>query len=148
MKVIFVWGKHSKVVRIRKGEYSAVKSCLFNEVTKHPQYKIFWISFRFSEIGSFMPIKDMMNSYEYIDVVERKVIPGMWRPFPDGERKFQQDYFPCLSSKKVKTVFRKQKLNVLDWPGAGVFKLRPAGQMRPAKPFHPAREAILSMMKK
>jgi len=30
----------------------------------------------------------------------------------------------------------------------GVSKLRPAGQMRPAKPFYPAREAILSMMKK
>ena len=31
---------------------------------------------------------------------------------------------------------------------AGVSKLRPAGQRRPAKPFHPAREAILLMMKK
>ena len=30
----------------------------------------------------------------------------------------------------------------------GVSKLRPAGQIRPAKPFHPAREAVLSMMKK
>ena len=29
-----------------------------------------------------------------------------------------------------------------------VSKLRPTGQMRPAKPFHPAREAISSMMKK
>jgi len=28
-----------------------------------------------------------------------------------------------------------------------VSKLRPAGQMRPAKPFHPARKAILSMIK-
>jgi len=31
---------------------------------------------------------------------------------------------------------------------AGVSKLRPAGQIRPAKPFHPAREDILSKMKK
>jgi len=30
----------------------------------------------------------------------------------------------------------------------GVSKVRPAGQIRPAKPFHPAREAVLSMMKK
>jgi len=48
---------------------------------------------------------------------ERNVIPDMWRAFPDGGSKFQQDYSPCLSSKKVKTVFRKQKINVLDWPG-------------------------------
>jgi len=30
---------------------------------------------------------------------------------------------------------------------ARVSKLRPAGQIRPAKPFHPAREDILSIMK-
>jgi len=30
----------------------------------------------------------------------------------------------------------------------GVSKLQPTGQMKPAKPFHPAREAILSMVKK
>jgi len=30
----------------------------------------------------------------------------------------------------------------------GASKLRPTDQMRPVKPFHPAREAILSMMKK
>jgi len=31
---------------------------------------------------------------------------------------------------------------------AGVSKLRPAGQIRHAKPFYPAREDILSIMKK
>jgi len=30
---------------------------------------------------------------------------------------------------------------------AGVSKVRPAGQIRPAKPFHPTRENILSIMK-
>ena len=35
----------------------------------------------------------------------------------------------------------------LGWSNSGVSKLQPAGQMRPAKPFHPAREAILSMIK-
>jgi len=30
---------------------------------------------------------------------------------------------------------------------SGVSKLRPAGQIRPVKPFHLAREAILSMKK-
>jgi len=34
--------------------------------------------------------------------------------FPDGGGKFQQDLAPCLSSEKVKKIFRKQKY-VLDW---------------------------------
>jgi len=95
----------------------AVMSCLFNEVVKHPQNRMFWISFSFSKIGSPMPTEGMTNLYEYIDVIEIKVFPDMWITFPDGGGKFQQDYFPCLSSKQVKTVFRKQKLNVFDWPG-------------------------------
>jgi len=53
--------------------HSAVKSCLFNEVARHQQNKIFWISFSFSEIGSLMPIEGMINLCEYIDVIERKV---------------------------------------------------------------------------
>jgi len=52
-------------------------------------------------------------------VIARKVIPNMRRAFPDGGRKFQSDIAPCLSSKKVKTIFRKQKWStgMLDWPG-------------------------------
>jgi len=41
----------------------------------------------------------------------------MRRAFPDGGGIFHQDLAPCLSSKKVKRIFRKHKLNVLDWPG-------------------------------
>jgi len=36
-----------------------------------------------------MPIGGMMNLYRYIDVIERKVIPGISRAFPDGGGKFQ-----------------------------------------------------------
>jgi len=102
---------------IRKGEHSAVKSCLFNKVAEQPQNKIFEKSFSYSEIGSLMSIEGMKNLNEYTDVFEIKLIPDMWSAFSDGGGQFQQDYCPCLSSKKVKTVFRKQKLNVLDWPG-------------------------------
>jgi len=40
-----------------------------------------------------------------------------------------------------------ENLSKMHPSSAGVSKLRPADQMRPAKPFHPAREAILFMMK-
>ena len=52
-------------------------SCLFNEVVKHPQNRMFWISFSFSKIGSLMPTEGMTNLYEYIDVIEIKVFPDV-----------------------------------------------------------------------
>jgi len=48
-----------------------------------------------------------MNLYKYIDVIEKKTIPDMRKAFPDHGEKFQ-DVVPCLSSEKVKTIFRKQ----------------------------------------
>jgi len=39
--------------------------------------------------------------------MERKAIPDMRKAFPDDGGKLQ-DIDPCLSSEKVKTIFRKQ----------------------------------------
>ena len=68
---------------------------------------MFWGIFSFSVVASLMPIEGMMNLYKYIDVIERKAIPDMRKAFPDRGEKFQ-DIVPCLSSEKVKTIFRKQ----------------------------------------
>ena len=111
----FVQGKHSRFVRIRKGEQ--LSPAHFNEVRKDPQKKMICGSFSFSGVGSLMPTEGMMNLYKYIDVMERKIIPDMTaRAFPDGGGKFQNDLAPCLSSEKVKTIFRNHILNVLDCP--------------------------------
>ena len=61
-----------------------------------------------------MPIEGMMSSDKCIDVIKNKVILDMRRAFPDGKRIFQQDLAPCHSSKKVKSIFQKCKLNVLE----------------------------------
>jgi len=37
----FIQEKHSRVVRMKKGEHSAVKSGLFNKVVKHRLNKLF-----------------------------------------------------------------------------------------------------------
>ena len=78
---------------------------------------MFWGSFSDSAVGYLVPIEGMMNSDKYNDVIEKKVVPDMKRAFPDGGGIFQHDLTPCHSSKKVKTVFRKHKLSVLEWPG-------------------------------
>jgi len=46
--------------------------------------------------------------------LKKKVIPAVRRAFPDGRGKLQSDLVPCLSSEKVRTIFRKHKLIVLD----------------------------------
>jgi len=71
----------------------------------------------FLEYIHLCQVNGMMNSDKYVDVIERKVIPDMRRAFPVSGGIFQRDLAQCLSSKKVKTVFRKYKLNMLDWPG-------------------------------
>jgi len=71
---------------------------------------MFWEIFSFSEVGSLMPIEGMVNLYKCIDVIERKVIPNMWRAFADGGGNFQQDYFACLSSEKGEDGFQETKI--------------------------------------
>ena len=61
-----------------------------------------------------MPLEGMMNLCKNIDIFERKFIPDMRNAISDGGGKFQWDIAPCLSSEKVMTIFRKQKLNVID----------------------------------
>jgi len=53
----------------------------------------------------------------YIDVNLINTFPDMRRTFPDGRGLFQHDLLSCLSFYKVKKIFRKQKWNMLDWPG-------------------------------
>jgi len=71
----FVQGKHSRFVRIRKGEQLSPAD--FTEVVKYPQKKMPWGSF--SGVDVLIPIECMMNSDKYIDVIEGKVIPDLRR---------------------------------------------------------------------
>jgi len=76
-----------------------------------------WVCFSFCGVGSLVPEDGMMNSDKYLDVIQRKVIPHMRETFPEGGGIFQQDLVPCHASKKVKKFFKKQDVNVLEWPG-------------------------------
>ena len=55
----FVQVKHSRFVRIRKGE--RLSPTHFNGIVKQPPKKIFWNSFSFSGVGSLMPTEGMMK---------------------------------------------------------------------------------------
>ena len=45
------------------------------------------------------------------------MIRDMTKAFPEGDGLFQQDLAPCHTSKAVSGVFKKNNIQVLDWPG-------------------------------
>ena len=65
-----------------------------------------------------------MNTDEYIEVSQRKVVKDMERAFPNGGGIFQQDLASCHTAKKVKTILKENRIKVLDWPGNS-FSLNP-----------------------
>jgi len=91
--VFFVQGKHSRFVRIRKGEQ--LSPARFNEVCKTPK-KMFLGSFTFSGTGLLMPIEGMTRSDKCTDIIERKVITDKRRAFPESEGDFQETQIVCV----------------------------------------------------
>jgi len=101
-----------------------------------------------------------MRSPQYIEVIQRRVVPKLEKRYPSGSGIFQQDLALCHTSKIVKIFMTGKNIPILDWPRnspdvspianmwaicksrlctadctAGVEKLRPAGLMRPADHF-------------
>ena len=70
--------------------------------------------FSFSGVESLYPVSGIMNADKYIDVIQRKVMRDMQTAFPGGGGIFQQDLDPCYAAKKVKKVFQKKQIKVLD----------------------------------
>jgi len=90
----FIQGRHSRFVRIRKGEQ--LSSAHFNEVCKTPK-KMFWDSFSFSGTGPLMPIEGMTRSDKCVGIIERKGITyNMRKAFPESEGYFQETQIGCV----------------------------------------------------
>ena len=94
---MFVQGKRSQ--HVQRSQNEKIRNVHIDQHVKHPQKKMFWGCFSFYGIGSLHPVEGMMRSQQYIEVVQRRVIPEMNRLFPDGSGVFQQDLAPCHASK-------------------------------------------------
>ena len=81
----FVIGNHSQFVR--KSAEERLSASHLNQSVKHLQKKMFWDSFTWKGVGFLVPVKGMMNTDRYIDVLRQ--------PFPDLKVYFQieMDYF-------------------------------------------------------
>ena len=63
-----------------------------------------------------MPIKGMMNSEKYTDVLKKIMTPKMARKFPEDLGVFQEDLAPCHTSRKVYNGFALNSISFFDWP--------------------------------
>ena len=88
-----------------------------NQCVKHPQKKMFWGCFSYYGVGSLHPCVGMMRSPQYIEILQRRVVPELEKMYPDGSGIFQQDLAPCHTSKMVKHFMNEKHIEVLDWPG-------------------------------
>ena len=111
---MFVQDQRSQ--HVRRSQNEKIRNAHIDQCVKHPQKKMFWGCFSFYGIGSLHPVEGMMRSQQYIEVVQRRVIPEMNRLFPDGSGVFQQDLAPCHTSKQVKKFMNENHIKVLEWP--------------------------------
>jgi len=111
----FVQGQRSQHVRRSSGE--KIRDSHIDQCVKHPLKKMFWGCFSYYGVGSLHPVEGMMRSAQYIDVLQKRLVPELEKRFPDGSGIFQQDLAPCHTSKIVKNFMTEKNIQVLDWPG-------------------------------
>lgn len=111
----FVQGQQSQHYRISPGE--KLRDNHLDQIVKHPEKKMFWGCFSYNGVGSLYVVDGMLRSEQYINILQRKVVPELKRHFPDGSGIFQQDLAPCHTSKMVKGFMAQNHMNVLEWPG-------------------------------
>lgn len=98
---------------VRRSEDEPLRIDHIQQTVKHPSKQMFWGFFTTNGTGSLVPIKGMMNSVKYIEILRHRIVPFM-ETF-DGT--FQHDLAPCHNSKLVQAFTRENNLKVLNWPG-------------------------------
>jgi len=67
--------------------------------------------------GRIVLVTGMMNSVQYIDILQTNVIPELQSVYPANDSVFQHDLAPYHTSKKVKQFLTQHQIKVLEWPG-------------------------------
>lgn len=74
-----------------------------------------WGCFSRKGVGPLFHIESNMDRFAYQEILDTQMLPYAKRNMP-RDWKFQQDNDPKHSSRYVKEYFKKQKIQVLDWP--------------------------------
>jgi len=98
----------------------------YKSVCKHPQKKIVWRCFSHYRVGSLQPIKRVMHSPQYTEVLWRRVVSNLEKKSANGSGIFQQDLTPCHIS-KIGKHFVKRKIHIF----CGCFSYFGDGSLKP-----------------
>lgn len=79
---------------------------------------MFWGCFLSSGTGLFIPIRGIMNSVSYVELLKNHVIPWMHKKERELHVKLvlQQDNAPCHRSAMVREFLAANNIEVLEWP--------------------------------
>lgn len=70
-----------------------------NQHIKHPEKKMFCSCFVYKEVGSLQPFDDIMHTRQYIDVLDKSVVPELNKKrCSDGSEMFQQVHAPYVQN--------------------------------------------------
>jgi len=112
---LIVQGERVQYVRRANGD--PISPSHLEQRVKHPAKVMFWGCFSMQGTGCIVPITGMMNSVQYLDILQTNVIPELQKVYPANDSVFQHDLAPCHTSKKVKQFLTQHQIKVLEWPG-------------------------------
>ena len=81
------------------------RSALSVHTVKHPEKKMVCGSFRYKGVSSLRPVHEIINSQQYIEVLNEKEIPDLQKDYSNRPYIFQQDLVGSLSH--VKKVMKR-----------------------------------------
>ena len=110
-----IQGFQNRLVRRAPGE--PLSPHHVNQCVKHPPKVMFWGCFSSSGPGRLHVCEGMMDSQQYVNVIDTRIIPELNQRFPNGDGVLQHDKAPCHRSKKSSEHLRSNGVRVLDWPG-------------------------------
>lgn len=107
----------------RQGE-AHLPACLIPTV-KHPEGVMIWGCMSAAGVGRICVLEGIVNAKKYIDILNRNMLPSARDLFlpkdspPTAKPSFvfQQDNAPCHTAQACSSWFRRNGIEVLDWPG-------------------------------
>lgn len=110
-----VQGYQNQFVRRAPGEPLSPQHV--SQSVKHPPKVMFWGCFSSSGTGRLHVCEGMMDSDQYVKVIDTRIIPELNQRFPNDDGILQHDLAPCHRSKKSSGHLQSKGVPVLDWPG-------------------------------
>jgi len=67
-------------------------------------------------LGPLVPVKGILNSSAYQEILDNFMLPTLWKQFADGPFLFQHDCAPVHKAKSIKTWMSQFGVEELDLP--------------------------------